>query len=388
MKGGPSPGHELDFPWRDGNRFTLLSGSEAFLAPMLDAIETARDQILLELYLASDGVLCEAFLQALERAAARGVRIHTLFDAYGSLGLGRLSRLRLNQPPLHFALYHPLQAARPLHNLRRNHRKLLLIDHRIAFIGGFGIDDGYLATSPEHCWQEIMVATQGPLLEDWGRLFAATWQEASGTPLPPAQPPAAANVGNARGRLVAGWPRRQQPLRALLRAVRNARQRAWITTAYFIPTWKLRRTLRRAARRGVDVRLLLPGPINDHPAVRHAGQRYYSLLLRAGVRIFEYQPGFWHAKVSLCDQLVSIGSSNHDRWNLHWNLEANQEVDDTRFAAETEAVLRKQFDGCNEIQYAEWRRRGWRQRLREQLWGSVELWLERLGTMRKGAGRQ
>src|SRR5690606_26145988 len=108
--------------------------------------------------------------------------------------------------------------------------------------------------------------------------------------------------------------------RSFVRAVRAAGRRVWLATAYFVPSWKLRRALRRAAHRGVDVRLLLPGPITDHPGVRHAGRRLYSRLLRNGVHIFEYQPRFSHTKLMLCDDWVSTGSSNSDRWNLHWNL--------------------------------------------------------------------
>ena len=132
----------------------------------------------------------------------------------------------------------------------------------------------------------------------------------------------------------------------------------------------------------MDVRLLLPGRHTDHPAIRHAGRRFYSSLLRHGVRIFEYQPRFLHAKTLLCDQWVSIGSSNFDRWNLRWNLEANQEVDDPGFAGSVRAMFETDLKASVEIDKEQWQRRRWITRLREHLWGRVDMWLDNLGRRR------
>jgi phosphatidylserine/phosphatidylglycerophosphate/cardiolipin synthase-like enzyme len=165
----------------------------------------------------------------------------------------------------------------------------------------------------------------------------------------------------------------------LLNHIRSAERTVWLATAYFIPAWRIRRALRNAARRGVDVRLLLPGPHTDHPAIRHAGRRFYGRLLANGVRIFEYQPRFLHSKVFLCDHWVSIGSSNLDRWNLRWNLEANQEIDDSAFAGQVRAMFEADFRESIECRYAQWRKRPWSARARERLWGRVDLWLHRLG---------
>ena len=176
----------------------------------------------------------------------------------------------------------------------------------------------------------------------------------------------------------------QEIKRSLYNRVRRAERRVWVQIAYFVPSRKVRRALRQAAGRGVDVRLLLPGPYTDHPAIRHAGRRFYAGLLRAGVRIFESQPRFLHAKTMLCDNWVSIGSSNLDRWNLRWNLEANQEVDNILFAQATGAMFEEDFLNSIECRYEDWRRRPWYARLREHLWGRVDMWLENLGR-HKGA---
>ncbi|MEK7716730.1 MAG: phospholipase D-like domain-containing protein, partial [Pseudomonadota bacterium] len=119
-------------------------------------------------------------------------------------------------------------------------------------------------------------------------------------------------------------------------------------------------------------------------AIRHAGRRFYTGLLRAGVRIFEYQPRFLHAKTMLCDDWVSIGSSNLDRWNLRWNLEANQEVEHAAFGEAVKIMFDEDFRDSIECLYETWRRRPWHARLREHLWGRVDMWLESLGR-RKGA---
>ncbi|RMD77934.1 MAG: phosphatidylserine/phosphatidylglycerophosphate/cardiolipin synthase family protein, partial [Gammaproteobacteria bacterium] len=187
-------------------------------------------------------------------------------------------------------------------------------------------------------------------------------------------------AGRQRGRVVGSWGLWDPVLRrSVQRRIRGARERVWLATAYFVPTWRLRRALGRAAARGLDVRLLLPGPITDHPAVRHAGRRYYHGLLRRGVRIFEYQPRFLHAKALLCDGWASVGSANLDRWTIRWNLEANQEVEDPAFAAELEAAFLRDFAESAECRAADWPRRPWPARLLEAFWGWVAAWVLRLG---------
>jgi phosphatidylserine/phosphatidylglycerophosphate/cardiolipin synthase-like enzyme len=163
----------------------------------------------------------------------------------------------------------------------------------------------------------------------------------------------------------------------LINRIRGAEKRVWIATAYFIPSWKIRRLLRQAAHRGIDVRLLLPGPRTDHPAVRHAGRRFYGRLLQNGVRIFEYQPRFLHAKLLLCDEWLSVGSSNIDRWNLRWNLEANLECLGGQVVKQAEALFNQDFEQCEEIKLEAWRERPWRRRLLEWFWGKIDQWLER-----------
>ena len=374
------------FPWRAGNYYDLLIDGREFFPPMLEAIENARHFVLLENYLFESGVVATRFIDALIRATARGVTVKLLLDDFGALGLSHRDRIRLAEGGVETQFYNPIHFRKFLLNMFRDHRKLLIVDGEVAFVTGAGITDDFdPPRSSSRAWRDTAVRIRGPVLRDWQELFVRFWNRHAPIPLAlPAPAPAPASDG-VRGRVAVTVPLAIQDIkRSLYNRVRHAQTRVWIATAYFVPSRKVRRALKQAAQRGVDVRLLLPGPHTDHPAVRHAGRRFYSGLLRAGARIFEYQPRFLHAKTLLCDGWVSLGSSNLDRWNLRWNLEANQEVDDPAFAGAARAMFEADFGDSNECHYEVWHRRPWHARLREQFWGRVDMWLESLGR-RKGA---
>lgn len=373
------------FPWRPGNRFDLLVDGRQFFPRMLEAIESARRHVLLEMYLFESGTVATRFIDAFVRAAARGVTVKLLLDDFGARGLLRQDREKLSQSGVDLVFYNPLHFRKWLRNMFRDHRKLMVVDGEIAFVGGAGITDAFDAPGhPDLSWRETAVSVRGPAAADWQALFLRVWNRHVSGPLrlPKAAPPTAA--GDAPGRVaVTSALAIQEIKRSLYNRARHAEKRLWIATAYFVPSRKLRRVLERADRRGVDVRLLLPGAHTDHPAIRHAGRRFYSELLRTGVRIFEYQPRFLHAKTVLCDDWASIGSSNLDRWNLRWNLEANQEVDDAAFAQAVQSMFEEDFRNSIECRYEDWRRRPWHVRWRERWWGGVDMWLESLGRRKR-----
>jgi len=373
------PRAKYRFPWREGNRFRLLVDGEQFFPRMLEVIAAARRYILLEMYLFESGTVANRFIKAMSEAAARGVSIYVLLDDFGARGLSRKDRVQLAQHGVYLAFYNPLRYGKLRRNLFRDHRKLLVVDGEAAFTGGTGIIDAFaFPHDPERSWHETVVEIHGPNVADWQTLFEENWRHWSTQPLITLQqPPSNYAAGAQLGRVTAtGGPTHIEIKRSFIRRVRAAERIVWISTAYFVPSWKVLRVLRHTARRGADVRLLLPGPYTDHPAVRHAGRRFYTGLLRNGVRIFEYQPRFLHAKVLLCDHWVSIGSSNVDRWNLRWNLEANQEIEATDFATEVQALFEADFAQSKEYHYGEWRLRSWYQRLLERFWGAVDWWLE------------
>jgi len=323
------------FPWRSANRFELLIDGPSFFPQMLVDIARAEHQVDLELYLVEAGACAEVLVQALAQAAERGVRVRCLFDDYGSLAFTLGLRKRLTDAGVELRFYNRLEWRRWMGNLYRDHRKLLLVDQGIAVVGGTGVTDEFWTPGQDSAdWHEVMVQIDGPLVLDWQALFdrqwlanddRRAWKPAThfGLPHLPKVPP----TGSGLGRVAYADARQHRDiLHSLIRALSSGHRRIWLATPYFLPTWGVRRALRRAAGRGVDVRLLLTGPRTDHPSVRYAGHRYYPRLLRSGVQIFEYQPCFLHLKMVLVDDWVSIGSCNFDHWNLRFNLEATSSV--------------------------------------------------------------
>ncbi len=376
-------GKALRFPWRNGNDAALLINGENFYPAILDAIATAEHSVRIEMYLVASGEVAGRFIKAWTDAARRGVRIELLFDAFGALGLSSRDRRRLQASGVRLAFYNPLRLNRsPVANLTRTHRKLVLVDDRLVFVGGAGITDDFIG---HRAWRETMVQVRGPVVSDWLALFLHNWQHwAKGDGANPLPAPKPFEKGGMRGRVACNRGEKHGEIkRSLLRRLRCARQRVELASAYFVPSRKVRKELRRLAQKGVDVRLLLPGPVTDHPAVRHASHRYYARLLRHGVRIFEYQESFMHTKVILIDDWSSIGSSNLDRWNLHWNLEANQEIDDAGFADKVARMFRDDEHHSREITYEAWRQRSTVQQLKERFWGSIDLWSARWSNRRR-----
>lgn len=369
------------FPWRAGNRFRLLIDGPEFFPRILQCIETARRRVDVELYLVEDGQCAERLVEVLLAAVARGVRVRCLFDGFGCLKLGQKTRQRLKAGGVELRLYNPLMLRLKMRNLHRDHRKLFLIDDEYCFVGGAGVTDEFWNPHlPEEHWHEAMVEISGPLLSDWRRLFDTQWalclrRRIWQFPLPRRLPriPQSSGSGDGWGRVAYSAARQHYDvLHSLICRLREAKTRIWFATPYFLPTRKVRRELMQAARRGVEVRLLLTSRNTDHPPIRYAGQRYYPKLLRAGVRIHEYQPHFLHLKMVLVDDWVSIGSCNFDYWNLRWNLEANLEALDAEFSAGVAEAFEQDFARSLEIDLHTWHARPLRVRIYQRLWGLLD----------------
>ena len=415
------------FPLRGPHHYQLLRDGGEFIPAMLAAIEKARQCVLLEMYLITSGGTAATFRDALCAAARRQVAVYLCLDGFGGQGLQQSDRVALIEAGAHLAVYNPLGLRRWRNSLARNHRKLLLVDDRVAFVGGMGICDEFdpIEHGEADHWHEVVLAIEGPCVSDWRQLFVQVWQRWSSEPLLVASDPphpvtlsaaefrgslrtfALDNLALGDGALGNGSPDNgtlgnsapketsigcaetalngsvdgqvlghyrgggRAVMRAVLAAIGKAHTRVWIATAYFAPTSRLRRALARAARRGVDVRLLLAGPQNDHPTVWYAGRRFYGRLLRSGVQIYEFQPRFLHAKMVLCDQWATVGSSNLDRWTLHWNLEANQAVTEPDVVADIEQLFVEDFAQSLAWTTDAWHRRGLRLRILERLIGGL-----------------
>ena len=381
------------FPWREKNQFQLLTdGSEIFPA-MLAAINSAQSQILLEMYLIESGKIADSFITALAEASKREVKVYLLLDDYGARDFVQKDRNRLDEAGIHTVYYNPIGFWNPVlvwgwrRTLLRDHRKLLVVDDQVAFLGGMGITDNFDNTlTPENYWHDVAVKAKGPVVYDWLTVFQSnwdTWTKKQNLAVVDSYSHKTAVSNNKSpgqaGRVAAGrYFGRSEIQRAFVKRVLGAEHHVWMMTAYFVPMSRLLRAFRLAARRGVDVRLLVPGPETDHPSIRYAGRRHFYQLLRVGVRIFEYQPRFLHAKVLLCDSWVSLGSSNVDRWNLRWNLEGNQEVEDSVFAHDVRELFETDLKDSTECVLQDWPSRSWIGRWREWFWGRIETLIETL----------
>lgn len=353
---------------------------EQFFPVMLQAIRQARDSLLLEFYMVSSGVVASQFISALIEAAGRGVVVRWLVDDFGARRLSASDSHALRSAGVELVRYNPIQIKKLQQNFARDHRKLLVVDQQLAFIGGTGISDEYMPSMTSGAvttagWHEIMLQVSGPVVADLLLLFSRVWQRCVADVAVLPALPAALNYtvgGDALAKVSVVQGLSQQDIKlSFIRHMHGAQQRIWLATAYFLPSFAVRHHLRKAARRGVDVRVILAGPCTDHRWIYHASKRYYRRLLKAGVRIYEYQPSFLHAKIGVCDQWVTAGSCNLDHWNLRWNLEANLEVVEPHFNQQVIALLDSDMQRSQEITYAAWQRRPWTQKVKEFVWSVI-----------------
>ncbi len=369
------------YPLRSGNSFELLIGGDAFLAKLLELLDASTSEVLFEMYLVDHGKALDLVFEAMFRAASRGVKIFLLLDGYGARRvLTKVQRDCSDVGNIYFCIYNPISFRRLKASIRRDHRKIVVIDGQFALISGFGIVDDFYATvigypAERSVWQDVAVVSRGPVVSDWRHFFYNTWPGQLSLPdLTEAGP-----VGEMCGRLAYGarW-NKQDIMRELRVRISKARTSVWIVSPYFLTSWRIRRLLRQASLRGLDVRVLVPGSNSDHPPVSYASKRHYQRLLRAGVRLFEFQAGFMHAKVYLCDDWVSIGSFNLDHWTYRFNLEANQEIVNQVFSVEVASQYEKWLLQSNEVTSSNIEGRGLVERFLVFILGKLDAWLMRI----------
>lgn len=366
--------------WREGNRTQLLPGAKYYVPALIDALEHAEESVLFEQYLMASGSFANSVIKALCAASHRGVQVFVLLDAYGAKGLDHQDRQRLEQAGVVIREFNPPLSFRRGSIFSRDHRKLLLVDSKVAFTGGFCITDEFLGE-----WFDVAVRIEGPVVQDWLSLFVGLWQSQAtkGKETAPTFEGARYSLDprftGSSARVIWGKGNRQQAIRlSLLQQIESAQHTICLCTPYFLPTPSLKRKLAAAAKRGVVVQLLVAGKDHDHPTIFHAGRYHYRSLMNAGVQIYEYSPRFIHAKYVIVDDWVTIGSCNFDHWSLRWNLEANQEVIDVEFAKETQRLFKKNIASSVKIEPVEWGSRPRYQQLKEVIAGGLTAYLTRL----------
>lgn len=325
-----------DSPVFEGNAVTVFfRGADAFAA-MREAVEAARREVLAESYIWKDDDTGQEALEVLGRAAARGVTVRVLADAWGSMTTRRDYWKRMRALGIEVRLFNPI-FPHIIFQPFRDHRKIIVVDRRIAFTGGMNIADEYRGGSGGSRggpWRDTHARAVGPAAVEMAGVFWEAWTRAGGRGFPALEPPGDAPAGPARVLVLDSRPGRGhgETASVLAAIAAAARERLWITNAYFAPRRRAIDHLARTRARGVDVRLLLPGP-TDVPIVRHAGHGWFEALRKAGVRIFEYQPAILHAKTVVADDFVSfVGSSNLDFRSFHFNAECNLVILDEQTA--------------------------------------------------------
>ena len=322
--------------WVPGNQFELLENGEDFFPRVFAAIATAQREVMLETFILFEDKIGQALHAALLTAAQRGVEVHVLVDGFGSPDLSDDYVNRLVQAGVHFRVFDPRRPVwgQRLNVLRRMHRKMVVVDGKVGFIGGINYSADHVADFGPEAKQDYAVQIKGPIVAQMHQFTRAAVLTATerGTDRS-ADLHTRPRLGTANALFVTRDNHRHTNdiERHYRVALRSAQHRVVIANAYFFPGFRFIREMRRAAKRGVDVRLILQGQ-PDMPIVKTAASLLYEHLLRAGVRIYEYCERPLHGKVALVDdEWSTVGSSNLDPLSLSLNLEANVVIQDRTF---------------------------------------------------------
>ena len=351
----------------DGRLTTYTYGQDLY-ADMLAAIESAKKQILFETYIWKGDEVGEQFKKALADAAARGVEVHCIYDGFANIVVSpRFKRFPASMKVLRYPVYNAGWRFFDLRRYGRDHRKILVVDDAIGFVGGYNIGTAY-ATE----WRDTHIRISGPGVWDLKRAFADFWNLNRRRLIGTSERPLlleTASDWEPRIRTHRNVPRLWMfPIRSMyIEAINRASHNVWLTQAYFLPDQDFVDTLKQAAERGVDVRLLVPLKSN-HVVADWISRGYYGQLLRAGVRIFRFRDAMVHAKTATADGTWStVGTANIDRLSLTGNYEINLEVIDEAFAKQLEEIFRTDESNCLELTLAEWEARDLHRRFTEKL---------------------
>jgi len=318
------------------NRVELYADGRSAFEAMERAIDAAESIVLAEYYMIRNDATGRRFRDRLVAARKRGVEVRLLIDAYGSFWLPGSFFKPLRQAGVKYAQFLPLALAFRLPMNLRTHRKIVVVDGRVAFTGGINIGDEYVTETPRGpMWRDTGIMVEGPAVASLTSVFLRDWHFMTGESVVDDRFYPSLDVdGSVTMAIVPSGPDDSPEAihRAFFAAIVGARTRVWITTPYFVPDRSLLVALETAALRGVDVKMILPSRSN-HQVTHAAGRSYYAELLESGVEIYEYLPGMIHAKTMLVDDQVSlVGSANMDMRSFRLNFEVHALMHDLRLA--------------------------------------------------------
>jgi len=361
-------------PLSEGNKVEVLRNGVRIFPSMLAAIKGAKKTINLEFYIYWDGQVGRTFAEALAERARTGVKVNVILDAVGSAEMSEDLVLFMQRNGISVEWYHPLRWYTLSRVNHRTHRKLLIVDGEVGFTGGVGIADTWQgdADTKDH-WRETMVRVEGPVVTQMQFAFMDNWVKSRGELLTgldyfPKNTPS----GDCLTQVLKSSPSEGSSAIKLMFVVSivSAQKSIYINSAYFVPDTDTIRALEGAVRRGVDVRVIVPGEYTDVPIVRHAGRLFYAQLLRRGIRIFEYLPTMMHAKTMVVDGIwTTIGSSNFDDRSFRLNDEVSVNIHDQSIAAQMEQMFFEDLARSEEINTRRWLKRPWPNRVKERVAG-------------------
>jgi cardiolipin synthase len=344
------------------NAVSVLTNGAQFYPAMRDAIRAAQQSVNLEAYIMQPGEVANMLIDAMTERASAGVEVRIVLDAIGSARMGGASARRLRDAGCRLEFYQPIRWYR-LHRLNnRTHRELLVVDGRVAFTGGAGVADWWLIPGKHStAWRDTMTRIEGPIVPALQGVFAENWLECCGEILTdPRHWPQPGERGEVVAMVVKSSPSdRATASRVVFQMlIEGAVSRIDISTPYFLPDRSLRRSLVRAARRGVRVRVIVPGTASDQRLVRLASRRMYRELLEGGVRIFEYRPTMTHVKALLVDdEWAIVGTTNVDNRSFEHNDEVNVAFRETGVTARLTQDFESDLAASEEVTLASWHAR-------------------------------
>ena len=357
-------------PLMPGNQVKeLLNGNEIF-PPMLAAIRSAKKTITFETYIYWSGEIGKEFAEALAERSRAGVKVHVLVDWVGSVKMDQKLLQQMEDAKVEIRKYHPLHWYNISRMNNRTHRKLLVVDGKIGFTGGVGIADNWLgnAQDPEH-WRDSHFSLEGPAVAQMQAAFMDNWIKTSGEVLHGEEYfPSLKPVGEHYAQVFkSSATEGSESVRLMyLLSIASARKTIYIANAYFVPDDLSVETLISALKRGVKVKILMPGTHTDSESVRSASRARWGELLEAGAEMYEYQPTMYHCKVMIVDDVwVSVGSTNFDSRSFRLNDEANLNIYDPAFAQRQIDTFEDDLTKSRKFTYEEWQKRPWTEKILE-----------------------
>ena len=378
-----------DSPLTKGNKVTLLADGPATYAAMFKAIQKARDHVNLETYIIEDDETGRKFAELLLEKQAAGVQVNLIYDSVGSMTTPAAFFQRLSEGGIQVVEFNspnPLKGEGKWGLTHRDHRKILIVDGKLAIIGGINISEVYSSIfskrrqsekAPIH-WRDTDVQIEGPAVAEIQKLFLDTWQKQKGAELSEKnQFPELKEEGRDLVRVVGSTPGETNriPFVVYVSAITFAEHSIHLTNSYFIPDEQIVTSLAEAAGRGVDVKIILPG-ISDSRVALYAQRYYYDELLQAGVKLYEHRNSLLHAKTAVIDKVWStVGSTNLDFLSLLNNDEVNAVILSPEFAGEMEKMFAVDLADSKQIHWEEWQERPVLPRFREWFLNLFIRWL-------------